>query len=38
MAEFKGIITGSMTAQQALAGMFQRIADSFVDMAAQDDC
>jgi hypothetical protein len=32
---FKGIITGSMTAQQALAGMFQSIADSFADMAGQ---
>jgi tape measure domain-containing protein len=32
---FKGIISGSMTAQQALAGMFQSIADSFLDMVAQ---
>jgi tape measure domain-containing protein len=32
---FKGIITGSMTAQEALAGMFQSIADSFADMVAQ---
>jgi hypothetical protein len=32
---FKGIITGSMTAQEALAGMFQSIADSFADMVAK---
>jgi tape measure domain-containing protein len=32
---FKGIITGSMTAQQALAGMFQSIASSFADMAGK---
>jgi hypothetical protein len=32
---FKGIITGSMTAQQALAGFFQGIGDSFADMAAK---
>lgn len=32
---FKGIITGSMTAQQALAGFFQSIGDSFADMAAK---
>ena len=32
---FKGIITGSMTAQEALAGMFRSIADSFADMVAQ---
>jgi lambda family phage tail tape measure protein len=32
---FKGIVSGSMTAQQALAGMFQSIADSFMDMVAQ---
>ena len=32
---FKGIVTGSMTAQEALAGMFQSIADSFADMVAQ---
>jgi murein DD-endopeptidase MepM/ murein hydrolase activator NlpD len=32
---FKGIVSGSMTAQQALAGMFQSIADSFLDMVAQ---
>ena len=30
---FKGIVTGSMTAQEALAGMLQRVADSFIDMA-----
>jgi tape measure domain-containing protein len=32
---FKGIITGSMTAQEALAGMFQSIADHFADMVAK---
>jgi tape measure domain-containing protein len=32
---FKGVITRSMTAQEALAGMFQSIADSFADMVAQ---
>ena len=32
---FKGIISGSMTAQQALAGFFQSIGDSFADMAAK---
>jgi tape measure domain-containing protein len=32
---FKGIISGSMTAREALAGMFQSIADSFADMVAQ---
>ena len=32
---FKGIITGSMTAQEALAGFFQSIADSFADMVAK---
>ena len=32
---FKGIIDGSMTAQQALANLFQRTADHFLDMAAQ---
>lgn len=32
---FKGLITGSMTAQQALANLFQRTADHFADMAAQ---
>lgn len=32
---FKGIITGSMTAQQALAGMFQSISDHFADMVAK---
>ena len=32
---FKGIISGSMTAQQALANLFQRTADHFLDMAAQ---
>ena len=32
---FKGLIRGSMTAQQALANLFQRTADHFLDMAAQ---
>ena len=32
---FKGIVRGSMTAQQALANLFQRTADHFIDMAAQ---
>jgi len=32
---FKGIITGSMSAQEALANLFQRTADHFLDMAAQ---
>ena len=32
---FKGLITGSMSAQEALANLFQRTADHFLDMAAQ---
>ena len=32
---FKGILDGSMTAQQALANLFQRTADHFLDMAAE---
>lgn len=32
---FKGVITGSMTAQEALAGFFQSVADSFADMVAK---
>jgi len=32
---FKGIVSGSMTAQQALANLFRRTADHFLDMAAQ---
>ena len=32
---FKGIVSGSMTAQQALANFFQSVADHFLDMAAQ---
>jgi hypothetical protein len=32
---FKGIISGSMTAKEALAGFFQSVADQFLDMAAQ---
>ena len=32
---FKGIIDGSMTAREALGSFFQRVADAFLDMAAQ---
>jgi tape measure domain-containing protein len=32
---FKGMVNGSMTAQQALGSFFQSVADSFLDMAAQ---
>ena len=32
---FKGIISGSMSAREALAGFFQSVADQFLDMAAQ---
>jgi len=32
---FRGVIDGSMTAQQALANLFQRTADHFLDMTAQ---
>jgi hypothetical protein len=32
---FKGIINGSMTAREALANLFQRTADYFLDMAAR---
>jgi tape measure domain-containing protein len=32
---FKGLVTGATTAQEALANVFQSIADSFVDMVAQ---
>ena len=32
---FKGIVRGSMTAQDALRNLFQRTADHFADMAAQ---
>ena len=32
---FKGIIDGTMTAREALAGFFQSVADAFLDMAAQ---
>jgi len=32
---FRGIVSGSMTAQQALRNLFQRTADHFLDMAAQ---
>ena len=34
-SSFKGIISGSMSAQEALANLFQRTADHFIDMAAQ---
>jgi tape measure domain-containing protein len=32
---FKGVISGSMSAQQALAGFFQSVASYFLDMAAK---
>jgi tape measure domain-containing protein len=32
---FKGVITGSMTAKEALAGFFSSVADYFADMAAK---
>lgn len=32
---FSGIVSGTMTAQEALAGFFQNVADQFLDMAAQ---
>ena len=32
---FKGIVDGSMSAREALANLFQRTADQFLDMAAQ---
>ena len=32
---FKGLIDGSMSAQEALAGFFKSIADHFLDMASQ---
>ena len=32
---FKGVIKGTMSVQEAFANMFQRIADHFLDMAAQ---
>ena len=32
---FKGIVKGSMSAQQALANLFNRTADAFLDMAAK---
>jgi hypothetical protein len=34
-ASFKGIVDGSMTAQQGLATFFKSVADMFLDMAAQ---
>jgi len=34
-SSFKGIISGSMSAQEALANLFKRTADHFIDMAAQ---
>ena len=35
LESFKGIVSGSMSAQQALANLFQHTADHFLDMAAQ---
>ena len=32
---FKGLVSGSMSAREALANLFQRTADHFLDMAAQ---
>lgn len=32
---FRAVVTGSMTAQEALASFFSRIADSFLEMAGQ---
>jgi len=32
---FRSVVTGSMTAQEALASFFSRIADSFLEMAGQ---
>jgi tape measure domain-containing protein len=32
---FKGLVDGTMTAQEALAGFFQSVASNFADMAAQ---
>ena len=32
---FKGLVSGSMTAREALANLFQRTADHFLDMAAE---
>ena len=32
---FKGIVSGSMSAREALANLFQRTADHFLDMAAE---
>ncbi len=32
---FKGVVSGAMTAQEALASFFQSVADRFLDMAAQ---
>lgn len=32
---FKGLVSGSMTAQESLANLFKGIADSFMNMAAQ---
>jgi hypothetical protein len=32
---FKGLVSGAMTAQQALANFFQKTADHFLDMAAK---
>nr|BAR39994.1 phage tail tape measure protein [uncultured Mediterranean phage uvMED] len=32
---FRGVVSGSMTAQEALANLFQRTADHFLDMTAE---
>ena len=32
---FRGIVDGSMSAREALANLFQRTADHFLDMAAE---
>ena len=32
---FKGVVSGAMTAQEALSSFFQSVADRFLDMAAQ---
>lgn len=34
-ASFKGVMSGAMSAQEALASFFQSVADHFLDMAAQ---
>ena len=34
-SSFRGIVDGSMSAREALANLFQRTAEHFLDMAAQ---